>query len=113
MKNLLCVTLLLFASLFIFISDASATEIVLDTEHHHPGYDLKEELTTAEPESLVYTGTFILNSSATIESAELIVSVKSVVPVSTDEFLDKVYLNEVYAGSLNDYIPAETPIPIQ
>ncbi|KKG13893.1 hypothetical protein EO98_00950 [Methanosarcina sp. 2.H.T.1A.6] len=109
MKNLLCVTLLLFASLFIFISDASATEIILDTEHHHLGDDFKEELTPAEPESLVYTGTFILNSSANIENAELIVSVKSVVPASTDEFLDKVYLNEVYAGALNDYIPAETP----
>jgi len=107
-KKLLFISLLLFASLVASISAVSASEIVLDTEHHHLGDDFKEELNPGNPEGLVYISTFSLNSSADIESAELIVSVKSVVPESTYEFLDKVYLNEIYAGALNDYIPRGT-----
>ncbi len=70
MKNSLILALLLVFSA-VFVSAATATEIVLDTEHHHLGDDFKEELTPGDPEGLVYTATFTLNSSADIESAEL------------------------------------------
>jgi len=58
MKNLLCIAILLFAA----ISLASATEIVIDTAHHHLGddynyddfefYDLAMHLTETEPVTL-------------------------------------------------------------
>lgn len=108
-KNLLFVILLWFTFLFASVSIASATEIVLDTEHHHLGDDFKEELTPGNPEGLIYTSTFTLNSSVNIESAELILTGKSIFLGPTDEFLDKVYLNEIEIGTLNDYVPAETP----
>ena len=108
MKNSLILALLLVFSA-VFVSAASATEIVLDTGHHHLGDDFKEELTPGDPEGLVYTTTFTLNSSADIESAELTLKGRSIVPRPTDEFSDKVYLNEIEIGPLNDYIPAETP----
>jgi len=108
MKNLLFIALFLFAFLIASVSDASAAEIVLDAEHHHLGDDFKEELTPGDPEGLNYTGTFTLNSSIDVESAELTLTVKSVVPGPTDEFLDTVYLNEIEIGSLNDYIPENT-----
>lgn len=104
MKKSLCIVLLLFAA----ISIASATGIVIDTAHHHLGDDYKEELTPGEPEGLVYTATFNLDSPTDIRSAELTLTAKSVVP-GPDEFLDKVYLNEMEIGALNDYIPAQTP----
>jgi len=107
-KNLLCL-ILLFASLFASVSVASATEIALDTGHHHLGDNFKEELTPGDPEGLVFTSTFTLDPSVNIESAELALTGKSIVPGPTDEFLDKVYLNEIEIGALNDYIPAETP----
>lgn len=108
-KNLLHITLFLFASLFVFASVAEATEIVLDTEYHHLGDDFKEELNPSDPEGLIYTTTFTLDPSVDIENAELTLKGKSIVLGSTDEFLDKVYLNEIEIGILNDYIPAETP----
>ncbi|MHC1757576.1 MAG: PQQ-binding-like beta-propeller repeat protein [Methanosarcina sp.] len=108
MKNLLCITLFLFASLFVFISVAEATEIVLDTDHHHPGDDFNKELTPGNPEGLIYTSNFTLNSSVDVESAELTATVKSVVPGPTDEFLDKVHINEIEIGPLNSYIPENT-----
>ena len=122
LKNLFCIAILI---LFVFavISLASATDIVIDTAHHHLGDDIKEELTPGEPEGLVYTATFNLDSTADVRvrSAELTLTTKSVVTGPTDEFLDKVYLNEMEIGTLNDYIPAQTPddiavdiaIPIQ
>ena len=109
MKNILCIALLLFASIsFASISGASVAEIVLDRAHHHLGDNFKEELTPGDPEGLVYTTTFTLDPLVDIRSAELTVTVKSVVLGPTDEFLDKVYLNEIYIGALNDYIPAGT-----
>ncbi len=108
MKNLLCIALLLFAFLFASVSAASASEIVLDTEHHHLGDNFKEELTPADPDGLVYTATFTLDPLADIRYTEFTVAVKSVVPGPTDEFLDKVYLNEIEIGALNDYIPENT-----
>jgi len=50
-------------------------------------------LTPAEPEGLVYTVTFT-RGSADIRYAELALTVKSVVPEPTDEFLDKVHLTK-------------------
>lgn len=108
-KNSLILALLLFFSLFASVSVASATDIVLDTEHHHLGDNFKEELNPGDPEGLVYTATFTLDPSADIESAELTMTGKSIVPGPTKEFLDKVYLNEIEIGTLNDYVPAETP----
>ncbi|WP_255336023.1 PQQ-like beta-propeller repeat protein [Methanosarcina sp. KYL-1] len=107
-KNLLCPALLLFAFLFASISGVSASEIVLDAEHHHPGDDFKEELTPHDPEGLVYMTTFNLDPLADIRYAEFTVTVKSVVPEPRDEFLDKVYLNEIKIGNLNAYIPENT-----
>ncbi len=108
-RNLLCLTLLLFASLLASVSAASATDIVLDTAHHHLGDNFKEELNPGDPEGLVYTATFTLDPSVDVKSAELTLTGKSILPGLTDEFLDKVYLNEIEIGTLNDYIPAETP----
>jgi outer membrane protein assembly factor BamB len=108
-KNLLCIALLLFVSLFASVSAASAAEIILDAEHHHLGDDFKGELTPGDPEGLIYTSTFALNSSIDVESAELIMAGRSIVPGPTDKFLDKVYINEIEIGSLNNHIPAETP----
>lgn len=107
-KNLLCIALLLFAFLFASFSAASATEVILDAEHHHLGDYFKDELTPGDPEGLIYTSTFALNSSIDVESAELTVAGRSIVPGPTDEFLDKVYINEIEIGSLNDHLPAET-----
>ncbi|MCW7079103.1 MAG: hypothetical protein OCU22_08275 [Canidatus Methanoxibalbensis ujae] len=50
-----------------------------------------------------------MNPLANITSAELKLRAKSVVPGPTEEFLDKVYLNEKEIGALNDYIPAQAP----
>ncbi|MBE9580401.1 MAG: PQQ-like beta-propeller repeat protein [Proteobacteria bacterium] len=104
LKSLLCTATLLFAA----ISLASATGINIDTAHHHLGDDFKKGLTPSEPESLVYTATINLDSPTDIRSAELTLTAKSVVSGPTDEFLDKVYLNDKEIGTLNDYIPAQT-----
>ncbi|MDQ1275945.1 MAG: hypothetical protein QG610_1520 [Euryarchaeota archaeon] len=113
MKNLLCITLFLFAYLFASVSATEATEIVLDTDHHHLGDDFKEDLNPGDPEGLIYKTTFTLDLSVEdplvdIESAELTLTGKNIVPGPTDEFLDKVYINEIEIGNLNDYIPAGT-----
>jgi len=88
-KNLLCAAIILVAA----ISLASATEVFIYPAHHHLGDDFKEELTPGEPEGLVYTTTFNLDSRADITGAELRLTTKSVVPGPTDEFFDNVYLN--------------------
>ncbi|KAF5437984.1 hypothetical protein C5S35_01290 [Candidatus Methanophagaceae archaeon] len=49
---------------------------------------IKKGLTPSEPESLVYTATINLDSPTDIRSAELTLTVKSVVSGPTDEFLD-------------------------
>jgi len=103
-KNLLCIAIILFAS----IPLASATEFVIDTAHHHIGDNFKEELTPNDPEGTTYTKTFNLDSVENIESAGLRLVTKSIVPSPTDEFLDKVYLNGIELGTLNDYILAQT-----
>ncbi|MCC4766570.1 PQQ-binding-like beta-propeller repeat protein [Methanosarcina sp. DH1] len=108
-KNSLILALLLLVFSVIPVSVASATEIVLDTGHHHLGDDFKEKLNPVDPEGLIYTANFTLDPSVDIESAELILTGRSIVPGPTDEFSDKVYLNEIEIGSLNDYVPAETP----
>lgn len=102
-------TSLLLIFPFTSVSTASASEIVIDTEHHHLGDNFKDELNPKNPEGLIYTANFILDPSADIESAEFKLTGRSVVPGSTDEFPDKVNLNGIKIGSLNDYIPAETP----
>lgn len=107
MKNSFILVLFLFVSLFASTSAASATEIVLGTEHHHLGDDFKEELDPGEPEGLIYTTTFTLSPSMDIESAELILTGRNLVPGPADEFSDKVYLNEIEIGALNNYFPAE------
>jgi hypothetical protein len=104
-KNLLCAAIILFAA----ISLASATEVFIYPAHHHLGDNFKEELTPGEPEGLVYTTTFNLDSQADITGAELRLTTKSVVPGPTDEFLDKVYLNGMELGTLNDHISEQTP----
>jgi len=109
-KNLLCAAIILFAA----ISLASATEVFLyPAHHHHLGDDFKEELTPCEPEGLVYTTTFNLDSRADITGVELRLTTKSVVPGPTDEFLDEVYLNEMWIGTLNDHVHAPVPDPTQ
>ncbi|AKB50837.1 hypothetical protein MSBRW_1584 [Methanosarcina barkeri str. Wiesmoor] len=107
--NSFILALLLLVISVIPVSNVSAAEIVLDTEHHHLGDDFKEELNPVDPEGLVYTANFTLNPSVGIESAELTLTGRSIVPGPTDEYSDNVYLNEVKIGSLNDYVPAETP----
>lgn len=105
-KNLLCAAIILFAA----ISLASATEVFLyPAHHHHLGDDFKEELTPCEPEGLVYTTTFNLDSRADITGVELRLTTKSVVPGPTDEFLDEVYLNGMWIGTLNDHVHAPAP----
>ena len=105
-KNLLFAAIILFAA----ISLASATEVFLyPAHHHHLGDDFKEELTPCEPEGLVYTTTFNLDSRADITGVELRLTTKSVVPGPTDEFLDKVYLNEMWIVTLNDHV--HVPVP--
>lgn len=107
-------TLALFLTLllvfpFTFASTASAAEIVIDTEHHHLGDNFKEELSPENPEGLIYTANFTLDPSVDMESAEFKLTGRSVVPGSKGEFSDEVNLNGIEIGSLNDYIPAETP----
>jgi len=97
--------------LFPFV--ASATEIILDTEHHHLGDDFKEDLNPDYPEGLIYIANFALDPSVGIESAELTLTGRSIVPGPTDEFSDKVYLNGIEIGSLNDYVPAKTPDSVE
>ena len=105
-KNLLCAAIILFAA----ISLASATEVFLyPAHHHHLGDDFKEELTPCDPEGLVYTTTFNLDSRADITGVELRLTTKSVVPGPTDEFLDEVYLNGMWIGTLNDHVHAPVP----
>lgn len=108
-KNSLILALLLLFLSVASVSNVSAAEIVLDTEYHHLGDDFKEELNPDDPEGLIYTANFTLDPSVDIESAEFTLTGRSIVPGPADEFLDKVYLNEIEIGSLNDYIPAETP----
>ncbi len=96
-KNLLYTAIILFAA----ISLASATEVFIYPAHHHLGDDFKEELTPGEPEGLVHITTFNPDSQAYITGAELGLTTKSVVPGMADEFLDKVYLNEMEIGTLN------------
>ncbi|AKB19880.1 MULTISPECIES: PQQ-binding-like beta-propeller repeat protein [unclassified Methanosarcina] len=103
-----CIKLFLFVFLFASVSTASASEIVLDTEPHHLGDNFKEKLNPDDPEGPVYTATFTLGS-VDIRSAELRATVKNIVLGPTDEFLDKVYLNEIEIGAINNYIPAGTP----
>lgn len=105
----LFLTLLLLIFPFTSVSTASASEIVIDTEHHHLGDNFKDELSPENPEGLIYTANFTLDPSVDIESAEFKLTGRSVVPGSTDKFSDEVNLNGIEIGSLNDYIPAETP----
>ena len=91
---------------------ASAIEyIIADHSHHHLGDDLKEDLIPKEPEGVVYTKTFFMDSE--FESPELILMIKSVVPVApheindSTEYLDKVYINDVEVGILNFYATPE------
>lgn len=49
-KNSLILALLVLVLSVTSFSIASATEIVLDTEHHHLGDDFKEELNPDDPE---------------------------------------------------------------
>lgn len=77
-------TSLLLIFPFTSVSTASASEIVIDTEHHHLGDNFKDELNPKNPEGLIYTENFILDPSADIESAEFKLTGRSVVPRSTD-----------------------------
>lgn len=97
-----------FVFLVISISNAGAAEIILDTAHHHIGDEFKEELNPANPEEIIYSSTFTLDPTLNIENAELILTGKSIFPTTGDEFLDKVYINNIEIGNLNDYIPSGT-----
>ena len=85
--------------------------IIADHSHHHLGDDFKENLIPKEPEGVVYTKTFFMDSE--FESPELILMIKSVVPVApheindSTEYLDKVYINDVEVGILNFYATPE------
>lgn len=107
-NNSLVLALLLLVFSVASFSTASAAEIVLDTEHHHLGDNFKEELNPDNPEGLIYTANFTLDPLVDIESAEFTLTGRSIVPGAINEFSDKVYLNGIEIGSLNDYIPAET-----
>ncbi|MCW7079104.1 MAG: hypothetical protein OCU22_08280 [Canidatus Methanoxibalbensis ujae] len=91
---------------------ASATEyIIADHSHHHLGDDFKENLIPKEPEGLVYTKTFFLDSE--FNSPKLSLMIKSVVPVApheindSTEYLDKIYINDVEVGILNLHVIPE------
>jgi len=90
----------------------SATEyIIADHSHHHLGDDFKEDLIPKEPEGVVYTKTFFLDSE--FDSPKLSLMIKSVVPVApheindSTEYLDKVYINDVEVGILNPHVIPE------
>ena len=100
--------IILFGVMILAISQTGiAAEIVLDNGQHHLGDDFKDELIPNEPEGVVYTVDFNLSNSAQINSARLKLDARSIVPEASDEFLDKVYLNEIEIATLNDYVPAQ------
>lgn len=87
---------------------ASATDIIIDTSHHHLGDGFKKELIPGEPEGVVYVNTFNLDSLSDIRSADLKLKAKGITPGPTDEFLNFVFLNGKEIGVLNDYV---MPLP--
>lgn len=87
---------------------ASATDIIIDTSHHHLGDGFKKELIPGEPEGVVYVNTFNLDSLSDIRSANLKLKAKGITPGPTDEFLNFVFLNGKEIGVLNDYV---MPLP--
>ena len=100
--------MILFGVMILTMSQPGiAAEIVLDNEQHHLGDDFKDDLIPNEPEGVVYTVDFNLSNSTQINSARLKLDARSIVPEASDEFLDKVYLNEIEIATLNDYVPAQ------
>ncbi|HUV83949.1 MAG TPA: PQQ-binding-like beta-propeller repeat protein [archaeon] len=100
--------IILFGVMILAMSQPGiAAEIVLDNGQHHLGDDFKDDLIPHEPEGIDYTVDFNLNNSAQINSARLKLDARSIVPEASDEFLDKVYLNDIEIATLNDYIPAQ------
>ncbi len=77
--------------------------IIADNSYHHLGNDFKTDLTPKEPEGVIYTKTFFLDSD--FESPELSLMVKSVSPyeINATEYLDRVYINDVEVTLLNCY----------
>ncbi len=80
--------------------------ILADNSYHHLGNDIKEDLTPKEPEGVIYTKTFFLDS--VFESPELGLMAKSVSPyeINATEYLDRVYINDVEVALLNCYFKA-------
>ena len=100
--------IILFGVMILAMSQPGiAAEIVLDNGQHHLGDDFKDDLIPHEPEGIDYTVDFNLDNSAQINSARLKLDARSIVPQSSDEFQDKVYLNDIEIATLNDYIPAQ------
>jgi outer membrane protein assembly factor BamB len=100
--------IILFAVMILAISQPGiAAEIVLDNGQHHLGDDVKNDLIPNEPEGIDYTVDFNLDNSAQINSARLKLDARSIVPDASDEFRDKVYLNDIEIATLNDYISAQ------
>ena len=100
--------IILFGVMILAMSQPGiAAEIVLDNGQHHIGDDFKSDLIPNEPEGIDYTVDFNIDNSAQINSARLKLDARNIVPEASDEFLDKVYLNDIEIATLNDYIPAQ------
>ncbi len=94
------------------ILQTSAIETIFaDNSYHHLGNDIKEDLTPNEPEGVIYTKTFFMDSG--FELPEFSLKVKSVSPyeINSTEYLDRVYINDVEVALLNCYFKAP-PAPL-
>jgi len=101
--------IILFGVMILAISQPGiAAEIVLDNGQHHIGDDFKDDLIPNEPEGIDYTVDFNIDNSAQINNAKFKLDARSIVPEASDEFLDKVYLNDIEIATLNDYVPTQT-----
>ncbi len=82
-------------------STAAIEIIIADNSYHHLGNDIKEDLTPKEPEGVIYSKTFLLDSG--FESPELVLMANSVSPyeINVTEYMDRVYINDVEVALLN------------
>lgn len=84
-------------------STAAIETIIVDNSYHHLGNDFKEDMTPKEPEGVIYSKTFLLDSE--FESPELGLMARSVSPfeINATEYMDGVYINDVEVALLNCY----------
>ncbi|MCZ7385213.1 MAG: hypothetical protein O8C63_10770 [Candidatus Methanoperedens sp.] len=84
-------------------STAAIETIITDNSYHHLGNDFKEELTLKEPEGVIYSKTFLLDSE--FDAPELGLMANSVSPyeINATEYMDRIYINDVEVALLNCY----------